>query len=631
MMRVPAKARVLLTATVLLGLGMCAVAVASLDREVLPALALLGAAVVLTELFFEVARADVTEDPEHTQAFSFSSGVHIGAVLIAGPLPAALVAAFGVVAVDGLRGERPTKVLFNASGFALASAAGGFAYVAAGGDPGSLSLPADLGAIGLLALTYSGLNVALVTAIISLTSSNRAWRALHRTFWAFLPSTLSEAGLGLLLALCAFEEIWAVAALLPLIFSVYLAHARLAQLRRETAQALATFANVIDERDPATYRHSARVAEHVRDLARALRLPPAEVAALEAAGRLHDLGKVAVDAAVLRKPGKLSGDEWGAMRRHARLSARLLGSFRFAAGQARAVEYHHERYDGRGYYGIERHSIPLASHFLMVADTFDAMCSDRPYRKGLGKAAALQELERNAGSQFHPGVVKAFVALQRGRDPIEVLSRAEYDELRRLSLRQPRAKRLPALRPELLGIGGVSFGLAAVGLGHPVVAAAGFAVAILGVSVHTLRERRAGRLASELSGVENIDELVRRLGEHEPLRWAGIVDWRERELSGRLVSATGEPAAAPTETALTSWLIRDAGKRVLTCRAEELGQSGFLAAVSVVRDEEVVAYVVLAFARPPARHVDSALRSFDLTRLAVPVSGNAPAQLAEVS
>jgi hypothetical protein len=267
----------------------------------------------------------------------------------------------------------------------------------------------------------------------------------------------------------------------------------------------------------------------------------------------------------------------------------------------------------------------------MVADTFDAMCSDRPYRKGLGKAAALRELEHNAGTQFHPAVVKAFVALQCGRDPVEALSQAEYDELRRLSLRQPSARRLPAIRSELLGVGGVSFGLAAAGLGHYFAAAAGLAVAIFGVSVHAVRERRAARLASELSGVEDIDELVRRLGEHEPLRWAGIVDWRERELSGRLVSATGEPAAAPTETALTSWLIRDAGKRVLTCRAEELGQAGFLAAVSVVRDEEVVAYVVLAFARPPAGHVDSALRSFDLSRLAVPAGGSAPARLAEVS
>jgi HD-GYP domain-containing protein (c-di-GMP phosphodiesterase class II) len=630
MMRVPAKARVLLTATVLLGLGICTVAVASLDRTVFPAVALLAAAVVLTELF-EVARAEDSEDPEHTQAFSFSSGVHIGAVLIAGPLPAALVAAFGVVAVDGLRGQRPTKVLFNASGFALASALGGFAYVAAGGEPGTLNLPEDLVAIGLLALTYSGLNLGLVTMIISFTTANHAWRTLHQSFWSFLPSTLSEAGLGLLLALCAFEETWAVAALLPLLFSVYLAHARLALLRRETAHALETLANVIDERDPGTYRHSTRVAEHVRDLARALRLPPAEAARLEAAGRLHDLGKVSVDAAVLRKPGKLTGEQWDAMRRHARLSARLLGSFRFAAGQARAVEYHHERYDGRGYYGIEGSAIPLASHVLIVADSFDAMCSDRPYRKGLGQAAALQELERGAGSQFHPAVVKAFVAVQRGSDPIEVLSRAEYDELRRLSLRQPKARRLVTVSPEFVGVGGLSVGLAAGGLGHPLAAVAGLSVAGLAFAVRVLRERRATRLAAELSKVEDLAGLMRRLGTSEPVRWAGIVDWRERELAGSLVSASGDAEAAPSEKALTSWLISDAGKRVLSCSGEELGRSGFLVAVPVERERAVVAYVVVAFDRAPAWHVHSALRSLDVARLAAPAGGDGRLQLAEVS
>ena len=88
---------------------------------------------------------------------------------------------------------------------------------------------------------------------------------------------------------------------------------------------------------------------------------------------------------------------------------------RVSAAEARAVEYHRERFDGRGYYGIPAADQPLAAHFLVVADSFDAMTSDRPYRAGLTTEEAFAEIERNIGTQFHPTVAKAFIALQRGQ------------------------------------------------------------------------------------------------------------------------------------------------------------------------------------------------------------------------
>src|SRR5206468_7655104 len=105
------------------------------------------------------------------------------------------------------------------------------------------------------------------------------------------------------------------------------------------------------------------------------------------AGRLHDLGKVAVDSTVLRKPDRLDREEWAAVRRHPRLSARLLQRFEPVATQARAVELHHERVDGRGYYGVADEDLPLAAHFLIVADSYDAMTTDRPYRPSVSKEA----------------------------------------------------------------------------------------------------------------------------------------------------------------------------------------------------------------------------------------------------
>jgi HD-GYP domain-containing protein (c-di-GMP phosphodiesterase class II) len=629
MMRVPAKARVLFTATVLLGLGMLVGAVAFVDSLSLPAFALLAAAVILTELL-QVTSADGSEDPEHAHAFSFSSSVHLGAVLIAGPLAAAVVAALGVVAVDGLRGQRASKVLFNASVFALASATGGMAYLAAGGESGVLDLPGDFVAVAILAVVYSGINVALVTMIISLTASNGAWRTLHRSFWSALPSTASEAGLGMLFALCAFVEPWAVAALVPLVLSVYLAHARLALLRRETSRALETFANMVDERDPYTYRHSTRVAEYVHELALGLRLAPAEVARLHRAGRLHDLGKISVDAAVLRKSSRLDAEEWAAMRRHPRLSARLLRRFHFAAEEARAVEYHHERFDGRGYYGIESGDIPLTAHFLIVADSYDAMTSDRPYRRGLSEEAALTEIEQNAGTQFHPAVAKAFVAQRRGLDPIAAISATEYEELRRVTIAR-RSSRLPRLPWELFAALALAVGFGLTGLGHPEGAVAGALVAAGAVIVHRRQLRRGERLARALraaleetsSAAGSLRQLHERLSSTAPLRWSGVLDWQERQLSGSIVIASGPASESPEETALTSWLVREADASAELLHDRQGSRK--LVGVRLERDGSTAGYVVLVFESLP-RHVELALRALhqDLSVALAPLCVDAP-------
>src|SRR5262249_56892659 len=141
----------------------------------------------------------------------------------------------------------------------------------------------------------------------------------------------------------------------------------------------------------------------------------------------------------------LDGAEWAAMRRHPRLSARLMQRFEFAAGQARAVEFHHERYDGQGYYGIDGDALPLASHFLIVADSFDAMTHDRPFRPALSSEEALAEIERNSGTQFHPTVAKAFIAVERGQDPTTVLSGPELTELRDAPI-PSRVQGIPAAR-----------------------------------------------------------------------------------------------------------------------------------------------------------------------------------------
>src|SRR5919198_3365516 len=446
-MRAITPARGLVVATLALGAGVIVAALFFRADAPLGVLALLGAAVVLTEML-QVPSDESSPDPGDAHSFSLSTGVHYAAVMIIGPWTAALVAAFGVVVVDRLRGAAWRYIAFNASVFALAAAGGGFAFELVGGTPGSLDLPADFGAVGVLAAVAFCVNTLLVSAVVAF-DTKIPFRPLTRdAFRDGLSAAPAETAFGVALAFFALTNPWSIVALVPLVFAVYRSYERLAALRRETAHALETFANVVDERDPYTFQHSARVAEYVRSLAHALGLPSSQVASLRWAGRLHDLGKIAVDAAVLRKPGKLDDGEWAAMRLHPRLSARLLRRFRFALREARAVEYHHERMDGGGYYGIEPEEIPLAAHFLIVADSYDAMTSDRPYRDGMPPE----------------------VALARGADPLTALTDEERAELRRLL--QGRVR--PSLRssllrhePELVVAGGIVFALFAVGAGVP--------------------------------------------------------------------------------------------------------------------------------------------------------------------
>src|SRR2546423_5224184 len=330
------------------------------------ALALFLAAAILVALFEDTDR-ERSRGPMQLDRFRLASAVQIGALIVLGPWAGALVAAVGTGAGGVFHAAGLRKVLFDAGAYALAACAGGLAFELAGGDVGRLRLLNDVIAVVALSLAYLTVRTVLLDVV----------RA-RETFDPRLVTSAGEAGLGATLALLALDHPWNVVVLVPLAIALHQSQIRLRSLQRETLRALETFANIVDERDPSTYRHSIRVAGHVDRLARALRLPFSDIDRLRWAGRLHDLGKVAVDASLLRKRGRLDGAEWAAMRRHPRLSARLLQRFEFVAPQARAVELHHERVDGTGYYGVAGNDLPLASHFLIVADSFDAIDTRRP-------------------------------------------------------------------------------------------------------------------------------------------------------------------------------------------------------------------------------------------------------------
>jgi putative nucleotidyltransferase with HDIG domain len=165
-------------------------------------------------------------------------------------------------------------------------------------------------------------------------------------------------------------------------------------------------------RDPDNAGHAARVTEIALRLAAAMDVGPARLAAIKAGGPLHDIGKLEVDRAILDKPGALDADELEEIRTHPELGARMLHGIRSLRAALNCVLHHHERWDGGGYpYGLGGDAIPLEARILAVADAYDAMTSQRPYRAARTRAEALAEVERCAGSQFDPQIARVFLTL----------------------------------------------------------------------------------------------------------------------------------------------------------------------------------------------------------------------------
>jgi len=186
------------------------------------------------------------------------------------------------------------------------------------------------------------------------------------------------------------------------------------QLQRAICQSLLGLANALEAKDPYTRGHSERVGAWGGRLATALGLPAAEVDTVVQAGLLHDIGKIGVPETVLRKRGPLDHDEWTLMRNHPIVGAQIVAPFEFFAGGALVVRHHHERWDGSGYPdGLSGRAIPLGARIVAVADVYDALTSDRPYRPALARDTSLAYLAGEAGRTLDADVVAAFLGLLR--------------------------------------------------------------------------------------------------------------------------------------------------------------------------------------------------------------------------
>ena len=193
--------------------------------------------------------------------------------------------------------------------------------------------------------------------------------------------------------------------------AIAIENARLFEHTQQTYyETIRSLAQALEARDSYTKGHSERVTRYALVVAEKLGLKGRDRKILHYAGLLHDIGKIGISDTILHKSMELSRDEWTAIRNHPLFGDTILGPIKFLSEAQEIVLHHHERYDGSGYPdGLRGEQIPLQARIIAVADAFDAMTSDRPYRKAMSRSVAMEEIKNGAGRQFDPDVVHAFL------------------------------------------------------------------------------------------------------------------------------------------------------------------------------------------------------------------------------
>jgi len=184
------------------------------------------------------------------------------------------------------------------------------------------------------------------------------------------------------------------------------------RLQENSLNVLRTMVNVLEQRDSYTAGHSRRVTEIAMTIAARLDLSDEELKTLRQAGMIHDVGKIGIEDTILRKPGRLTGEEFATIRSHPERGVQIIEPLDFLKEALPIVRYHHECCDGRGYpAGLKGVAIPLGARIVAIADTYDAITSSRAYRRARGQEAALAEITRCSGTQFDPDLARLFLEI----------------------------------------------------------------------------------------------------------------------------------------------------------------------------------------------------------------------------
>lgn len=350
---------------------------------------------------------------------SVAFAVDLMALLIFGPYQGSLIAAIGMAGRVGRYSNGKTwhvfnmpfyKTLFNVSQLALSVGIAGLIYEYTGGTPGYSIYPHHLSSAILSAIVYYLLNTSIVAMLLSFLMNKSFIYILIKDFKWAIPNFFFLAFLGIIMSE-AFVRIGYVSLILlfiPLFMIRYMF-----KLYMDSKQSYYDTINVLvkalDAKDKYTAGHSKNVEKIAALLCREFGFSESHTEMVKIAALLHDIGKIGVKEEVLNKPGKLSDEELSIIREHPQKGYEILKEVPALKEVSLWVKYHHEWYNGNGYPdGIKGEEIPLEAQILSLADVFDALVSDRPYRKAFSQEGAYEIIVGNEGTQFSPKIIKAF-------------------------------------------------------------------------------------------------------------------------------------------------------------------------------------------------------------------------------
>src|SRR5690348_8545461 len=325
------------------------------------------------------------------------------------PWPMLIGGVTAFVADKFVRNKPLVKVWFNTAQFMLASGLGALVYSALGGSVSLETfafLPLPFACLVVVYFLVNHGSVALAVSLSSGLSVREAWGRIGKD--AFATDLLSSTLAVLLVFLYVKLQLLGLAILIFPLFLVRQLYQMNMRMQEELEEKLELMVKAMEARDPYTSGHSLRVSEYALAIARELRLSANDVDAIKRAALLHDVGKIYEEfAPLLRKEGKLTAEERMTMRTHVTRSAQLVETATRLRGSVQAmIRHHHENFDGSGYPdGLAGDDIPMGARIIMIADTIDAMTTDRPYRRAMSLATALEELQKYAGRQFDPRLV----------------------------------------------------------------------------------------------------------------------------------------------------------------------------------------------------------------------------------
>lgn len=355
---------------------------------------------------------------------SVNFGISLAALIIFGPATAIIVTFISSISVrDILKKEPYYKHIFNCGQYLISISISSWIFeIFFDRDSGNVFIAKNIGIIFMAALIFFVLNTFLTASVISLSKKIKIINVWIFNFAWLLPFHIFLVVMSIAISFLykLYGPFTLMLTMMPLIIAQYTYMLRTNE-RKALLNSIMHIVKIVEAKDIYTAGHSVRVAEYSEKIARKARLNEYDIEMLKNLANLHDIGKIQVDLSVLNKVDVLTSEDWNEIKKHPIVGYEIVKEITFLKDNANAVLYHHEREDGMGYpFGIDGKQIPYFAKIISIADSYDAMTTDRPYRKALTPSEAMLEIKKNRSRQFDSNLCDKMIEVLNEENQIKL-------------------------------------------------------------------------------------------------------------------------------------------------------------------------------------------------------------------